>query len=370
MAGSVKWTATTNSYCSKSGGSIAIVDYASMGFGLTSQACRALCLENSACNVYTFGVWKVGLSPRFGGHYGETRCQLYSSCAQREHAGMTLFVKELPPSAWINAFALVVTMACLAVAAAAFTRRCQTMTRVSAEEAISETGEQLEAPPARTQPKEATTEKSAAKAKVKHSRTLSGRIVMDLTDASSALSSPQRPFEGPPPTETVLPAAPSPYADSWLAPPSDLRHSPLMDLQLQAGSDKSELPLTTVPIRSCGSEWRPPTDTVANVPTDTVVHGSDLRPPMETMPSDILFSCTEQSDMFGSVVSDGMGSRKGAEETLCTETRPISSMHSDASAGSHPPLPTGVAEISPGHGTSMPPSSAHLFSVDLSAVNQ
>mmetsp|Transcript_6171 Transcript_6171/g.15329 ORF Transcript_6171/g.15329 Transcript_6171/m.15329 type:complete len:360 (+) Transcript_6171:107-1186(+) len=357
MAGSVEWIATANSYCSKAGDSIAIVYDAAMGFGLTGQDCRALCLDNSACKMYTFG-----------GHHGEMRCQLYSSCARRGHAGMTLFVRAELPSAWIKVLALVVTVACLAVATAALARRRQLRRRVLAEEATSEATEQIQAPPAGTPPEEATTKKSAVKAQVKHSRTLSGRIVMDLTDASKAFSSLQRPLAGRPPTETVPPDAPSPSTDSWSAPLSDLRHSPLMDSWLRPGSEKSELPLTTIPIRFHASDSRPPTDTAASVPTDTAAHGSESRPPMETLPSDVFSSCTEQGDIFGSVVSDGRASGGGAEDRPCTATRPIGFMHSVAAAGSHPPLPIGAANISPGHGTAMPPSATHLFSVDLSAV--
>lgn len=94
------WQFRDNAYCKKSGTSIALNEDEhgpTAGWGATITSCTELCKAFPECKVFTWGVWTKGytIGNLFGGHYGDTRCQMYSSCEMSMHAGMTLSQKPL-----------------------------------------------------------------------------------------------------------------------------------------------------------------------------------------------------------------------------------------------------------------------------------
>lgn len=77
-----------------------------MGFGLTRAECKQKCLEDSECKMFSFGTWQKGVSAKMslglGGHYGETRCQLYAQCAMKSLPKMSVYMKPSPEATSIS----------------------------------------------------------------------------------------------------------------------------------------------------------------------------------------------------------------------------------------------------------------------------
>lgn len=94
------WKPIGASYCSNTEGSVPLIEDAQMGFGLTRAECKQKCLEDSECKMFSFGTWQKGVSAKMslglGGHYGETRCQLYAQCAMKSLPKMSVYMKPAP----------------------------------------------------------------------------------------------------------------------------------------------------------------------------------------------------------------------------------------------------------------------------------
>ena len=83
-----EWNSFSNTYCSKEVGSVSLTDDG-FGFRFAKMDCQQKCQANEDCNMFTFGRWwKLGV------FYGQTRCQLYQSCAEKNIQGMSLFVRK------------------------------------------------------------------------------------------------------------------------------------------------------------------------------------------------------------------------------------------------------------------------------------
>lgn len=97
-----EWDVTPSTYCSGSAGSVPLYADASFGFGVTHAECKARCQKDADCKVFSHGQWQVGLTRRFGGHFGEMRCQLYARCQIKHQPKMSVFVRPVPENRKID----------------------------------------------------------------------------------------------------------------------------------------------------------------------------------------------------------------------------------------------------------------------------
>lgn len=84
----VQWSSKEDTYCKKSG-SVPLNDEG-YGFGMTEDDCKAQCIGDPKCKMYTFGQWN-----KWGWYYGKMRCQMYSECDPGAQTSTALHEKVL-----------------------------------------------------------------------------------------------------------------------------------------------------------------------------------------------------------------------------------------------------------------------------------